>query len=128
MTPKEIGERLVQIGIELVDKIGEQPFIEPEIEVDGRGMCTIRLYKAYSSDSEYSLGRVSDDTFCGVLDKASSLISHLPSKEDADKADFIKQLGGLIDRGNEIGLDVDFMSPLTESMKALSENILEDKS
>ena len=126
MTPKQIGERLLAITAALVDKIEEQPWIPPVVKVDDDGMCAIALYRDYSNGN-YTLGTVSDETFEGVLDKAAEFIANLPSKSDMAKADFQKDLAKLIDKGSEIGIEVEFMNPLTAAMKALSENIITDQ-
>ena len=126
MTPKQIGERLLAITAALVDKIEEQPWLPAVVKVGDDGMCSIALYRAYSSP-KYDLGTVTDDTFEGVLAKAAEFIANLPSKSDMAKADFQKDLAKLIDKGSEIGIEVEFMNPLTAAMKALSENIITDQ-
>ncbi len=126
MTPKQIGERLLAITAALVDKIEEQPWIAPTVTVNDNGRCSIALYRDINGGN-YNLGTVVDETFEGVLAKAAEFISNLPSKSDMAKADFQKNLAKLIDRGNEIGIEVEFMNPLTATMKALSENIITDQ-
>ena len=126
MTPKQIGERLLAITVALVEKIEEQPFIPPVVKVNDNGMCTIALYRGMNNGN-YDLGMVSDETFEGVLDKAAEFVASLPSKSDMAKADFQKDLAKLIDKGSEIGIEVEFMNPITAAMKALSENIITDQ-
>jgi len=126
MTPNLIGERLLAITNALVEKIEEQPFLLPTVKVSDNGMCSIELYRAYGSPN-YTLGTVTDDTFEGVLAKAAVFVAELPSKSDMAKADFQKNLAKLIDKGNEIGIEIEFMNPLTATMKALSENIITDQ-
>ena len=40
------------------------------------------------------------------------------------KKDFITAMGRLIDQGRDIGMEVEFMNPLTEMMGKLSTNII----
>jgi hypothetical protein len=40
------------------------------------------------------------------------------------KKDFITSMGRLIDQGREIGMQMEFMNPLTEMMGKLSTNII----
>ena len=126
MTPKQIGERLLAITNALVEKIEEQPFIPPIIKVSNVGECSIDLYRSRGS-WDYLIGTVAADTFEGVLADAATFIANLPSKSDMAKADFQRDLANLIDKGNDIGMEVGLMNPLTAAMKALSENIITDQ-
>lgn len=126
MTPKQIGERLLAITAALVDKIDAQPFLLPTVKVGDSGICYIALYRE-PNNGNYNLGTVMDATFEGVLTKAAEFIANLPSKSDMARADFQKDLAKLIDKGSEIGIEVEFMNPLTAAMKALSENIITDQ-
>lgn len=59
-----------------------------------------------------------------MLDKADALIAMLPSIEEARMAEFTNLLAQTIELGNAHGIDVQFVNPLTEAMKRLSENAL----
>ncbi len=126
MTPNQIGERLLAITNALVDKIDEQPFLPPTVKITNVGGCSIILYRAMGN-GDYTLGTVVDETFEGVLSKAAEFVAELPHKSEMAKLDFQKNLAELIDKGNEIGIEVEFMNPLTATMKALSENIITDQ-
>ena len=54
-------------------------------------------------------------------------ITDLPDLEEFNLRDFQNDLGHLIDKGNQYGIKVDYLNPLTETMKRLSKNILECK-
>lgn len=123
MTPKQIGERLLAIRNEIVGKFGEQPYICPTLDVQDDGTCRIILWRGNSS----SIGTAESETFEGTLDGADKIIAALPSKAEQAKLDFQRDLGNLIDKGHEIGVEVEFMNPLTATMKALSENIITDQ-
>ena len=69
--------------------------------------------------------------FCGdeegpeeAIANARKFIQDLPTGDAAAKDDFRKSLAQLIDKGTKLGIDADFLNPLTEQMRALSENIL----
>ena len=55
---------------------------------------------------------------------ANDIINSIPAKADRDKAEFMRLLANAIDKGKDIGIDVDFLNPLKETMKRLSENAL----
>lgn len=64
------------------------------------------------------------DTIDMALADAMVKLKKLPSAKDENTRAFMRDLGKLIDNGRKIGLEVEFMNPLVESMKRLSENII----
>lgn len=64
------------------------------------------------------------DTADEVIAKALQFINALPDAKTAKLHDFMGQLGKVIDTGRDLGIDVDYLNPLTETMKRLSENII----
>lgn len=59
--------------------------------------------------------------------EAEQWIRDIPSREEIEHRAFMTQLGRLIDKGREVGVDVDFLNPLTAMMEKLATNALEDK-
>ena len=64
------------------------------------------------------------DTIAEALENASEILEAIPTKEDRDHAEFTRLLANVIDKGRTIGIDVDFLNPLTEMMTKLSTNII----
>lgn len=64
------------------------------------------------------------DSFDDLAEKAQAWLAELPSAEEAKLNDFMKGLGKLIDNGKDAGISLEFMNPLLESMKRLSENVI----
>lgn len=62
-----------------------------------------------------------------ILEKAKEFVMELPNKEDRNKQAFMAELASLIDKGKYLGIDVEFLNPLIEQMRSLSENIITDK-
>ena len=58
------------------------------------------------------------------IDNADAIIAGLPSIEEARMAEFTNLLAQTIEMGKAHGIDVQFVNPLTEAMKRLSENAL----
>lgn len=63
-----------------------------------------------------------------VLAEGEAAIQELPALADELLAEFTSQLAATIEMGRGIGIDAEFINPLTEAMKRLSENALTDQS
>lgn len=73
----------------------------------------------------YGRTEITRDECIGVaIDEAFELIASLPSPEDRKREQFMTALGRVIDLGRENGIEVDFINPLTATMKRLSENVI----
>lgn len=59
-----------------------------------------------------------------AIEDAFTLVAALPSPEEAKRQQFMASLAKVIDLGRENGIEVDFVNPLVETMKRLSENAL----
>jgi len=68
-----------------------------------------------------------ENGFESLFVKADEYVSKMQSIQEAKRNDFIASIGRLIDKGREIGIEVEFMNPLTEMMGKLSTNIIEHK-
>lgn len=64
------------------------------------------------------------DNIQKLIADAIAFVSSLPSAEQAKMHRFMGQLGKLIDAGRDEGIAVDFMNPLVDTMKRLSENVI----
>lgn len=62
------------------------------------------------------------------LAEAESFIAALPDLATERMAEFTERLASVIEMGHEIGVDAEFVNPLIEAMKRLSENAIEDHS
>lgn len=66
-------------------------------------------------------------TVADALDSARSIIAKMPDAKTRQMQTFMAALGKVIDLGRDNSIDVDFLNPLTATMKALSENIITDQ-
>lgn len=85
---------------------------------------TVSMRVAHDWNSLVSQSFHGED-FAELLNQARVWVYAQKTPEEIRKEKFIAQLGRVIDEGKEIGFDVDFMNPLVETMKRLSENVLE---
>ena len=109
----------------------------------GDGITAIRFEMEYSNVPEYGSGYETfkrslthDEVAEGVdvnewlitmLQEAHAWIDAIPTAEQRAHDTFTKSLGRLIDQGRDIGIEVDFLNPLTAMMTKLATNALEDK-
>lgn len=101
------------------------PSVEFQIEANARMRIIIR-WKKYGavSDWESDYNVLSGESFDECMQKADELINALPSAEQARLEQFMNKLGKLIDIGKDEGISVDFLNPLLDTMKRLSENVI----
>lgn len=84
------------------------------------------IYLHWDEDG-YTYGRTElgrGETVAEALENAKEILEAIPPKADRDKAEFARLLANAIDKGRAIGVEVEFLNPLTETMKRLSENAL----
>jgi len=99
-----------------------------------------RVSESYSSDRKEFVRTLSEDEVSELvhtdegadwieqaLIDAEAWIDAIPSREERDHEQFTAALGRLIDQGRDLGIEVDFLNPLTQMMERLATNALEDK-
>ena len=102
-----------------------KPTVEFRIEANATISISCTYMKAYAIDgwdNEYHF--FAGDDFATALGKALAFVDGLPSAEDAKLQNFMGKLGSLIDFAQDDGIKVEYLNPLMETMKRLSENIL----
>jgi len=90
----------------------------------GQGYETFtRKYTTYDRDEGVDINEWMKTAF----DEAHEWVKQIPTVEERAHQAFTKSLGRLIDQGRDIGIEVDFLNPLTQMMERLATNALEDK-
>ena len=101
------------------------PEVKFTIEANALFNLTMSWRKPYvNNDWEREYDCSIGNDFATVLAEAIALINDLPSAEQAKLNGFMGKLGKLIDAGKAEGIDVDYLNPLLDTMKRLSENII----
>lgn len=109
----------------LTEKGKAQPEVTVMINANA-GICIYMKWKKpysnrdWETDGEVFVG----DTFEAAHAKAIAFINDLPSAKDAKLHHFMGKLGNLIDAGKDEGIDLDYLNPLLDTMKRLSENVI----
>lgn len=109
----------------LSEKGKVNPEVDLTIEANSRMHITLK-WKKYGAISEWERDYhvLAGNSFNECLKKADELISGLPSAEQDRLEQFMNKLGKLIDIGRDEGIAIDFMNPLLDTMKRLSENVI----
>lgn len=110
----------------IVDDMIARGLREPAASFDFNGNAAPFLYMRWKEDgvthgrSEFARG----DTVEEVLENADAILEAIPPKADRDRAEFTRLLAQVIDKGNDIGIEVDMLNPLQAMMQKLSENAI----
>lgn len=101
---------------------------EPEVSVHVKSYQTapsiLLCWKDKSRNFESAYRSFTEDTLEGSFLIANEYVENLPTPEQAKLNEFMACLGKVIDLGKDNGVDVEFLNPLTATMKRLSENAL----
>ena len=127
MDTKEIMQRLDALAAAMVEKGVERPDAELQFGSGNRIAVSVRSdfeQKFFGGDW---LKLIYADTPEEALDKADAYVAALPDPNTAAKRQFQSNLAKVIDEGNALSLPKDVMGPLSEGMKAMSENLLTDQ-
>lgn len=126
MTPHEIAAALEFIEQRIKDKGYYCPNATFKINWIGYPMTIAIEHRTgpHGTGHNEFIHATLDEGIEAMLSQADTYIAGLVSIEDAKKNAFIAAIGRLIDQGREIGVDVEYMNPLTEMMGKLSTNII----
>lgn len=79
--------------------------------------------KLYGNAYEFIRGKTASE----VINKMDAFIAALPSPEETRMKEFMTALSDTIELGRQNGIEVDFVNPLVDTMRRLSENIITDQ-
>ncbi|MHC2867938.1 hypothetical protein ACVIYH_009071 [Bradyrhizobium diazoefficiens] len=103
--------------------------VKPEVSVvinaNANLAITMNWVKPYSHNEwEREYKQFSGKDFAAALETATAFVKELPSAEQAKLHNFMGKLGSIIDAAKDDGIAVDYLNPLLDTMKRLSENVL----
>jgi len=75
------------------------------------------VYKSFYGEASHNLEE--------VVAEANAYIAALKSRTELEHEEFMTMLGRVMDRAKDMGMDEDFVNPLTSMMKKLASNALE---
>ena len=126
MNASDILREITRLEKLLANKGFTAPKIEISVGFSTRELTSNIAYKAGGSSEYHFIHVEALDGFESVIQDTEDYINGLKSVAEIQRDAFVASVGRLIDQGREIGVEVEFLNPLTTMMDKLSHNILED--
>lgn len=124
MNASDILREIARLEKLLISKGFAAPKIEISVGFSTRELTASVAYRS-GSDVKYQFIHIeADDGFESLIADTEDYINGLKSVAEIQKDTFIAAVGRLIDQGREIGVEVEFLNPLTDMMTKLSSNII----
>jgi hypothetical protein len=117
---KDIPAALVDIHTKLVERLGGQPYIAPDIACNQRGNWMVTLWGTKSDIIFQPEGDNPTDAIKATLD----FIAGMVSKEEQRVIDWQKDVAKVIDDGYDLNFPENVLRGLRASSQAMTENLL----
>jgi hypothetical protein len=125
VTIDDIYAAINPLPAKLSEKGKVRPSVDFRVEANAGFSITIKWAKPHAhSEWENEYQCFAGDDFATLMGRAVAFINELPSAKQAKLNNFMGKLGKLIDAGKADGIDVDYLNPLLDTMKRLSENVI----
>lgn len=102
----------------------------PDAQLTLRGNASGYVYLHWQSENRDIFAdneMISFDDISGVgaaLDATDEWIAALPSKEEAERDEFLQMIANAVDFGRARGFDAEMINPLTDMMRRISSNAI----
>ena len=122
---------LSTVMLELQQELNYREMLDPEVTwtISTKDWTPVRLELQYkvrpdsTTTYKYFTGETVSDLDNMVIE-ARQYMKALKSREELDHDEFMLMLGRVMDRAKELGMDEDFVNPLTAMMKKLATNAI----
>jgi len=121
MNEQQIIDRLVAAHSAYVARTGKQPYcgFSPDVKIDDSGNITAEIWMK-SGDILRGKGA----SFAEALDGLDASIAAIPSEAERLRNDAAKAVAEAIEKCRAAGYDPEFVNPLVEMSKRISENAI----
>lgn len=123
MNQSEMQKRVDAISAAMLAKGLREPGVSVHVKAN-EAPCVLIGWRDKSRGYESAYLSFHEDTLHASLLAAEEHAANLPTPEQTRLNEFMALLGKTIDLGKDNGVDVEFLNPLTATMKRLSENAL----
>jgi hypothetical protein len=123
---EQLQAALTEADNAYIEKTGQRPYlgIGCDLTLRQSGQWKAEIWtKNHLGDHIRGHGDTPEVAVAALMD----VIAALPSLDEARLREFQHDLGKLIDKGRDYGIDVDFVNPLIATAKRLAENALTDQ-
>lgn len=125
LSMEQLQAAMTEADTAYVEKTGKQPFTDCWVYLHQTGEWTASIWHTDTGYDQKIKG-YGDTPECALADLMDKIAS-IPSMEEQHLREFQRDLGKLIDKGRDYGIDVDFVNPLIATAKRLAENALTDQ-
>lgn len=125
LSMEQLQAAMTEADTAYVEKTGKQPYFECVIRLHQGGKWEADIWRTLNGSDNHIKGH-GDTPECALANLMDE-IAAIPNLEEQRLREFQHDLGKLIDKGREYGIDVDFVNPLIATAKRLAENALTDQ-
>ena len=125
MNEQEMQAAVDQLVKDMLDKGLRKPAVK--VWISAGQTPQVGLTSGIYGEPDHFYSYPSAPTVAEALDEARAIIAAMPDAETTRLNNFMGALGKVIDLGRDLGVDVDFINPLTATMKRPSENVITDQ-
>jgi hypothetical protein len=126
-TVRQLKNAIADLEAQLINREMIGAYVDLELRTSDYRIGSLYLSYKTRDDAESQSKRFYAETWEDIgtaFEEAHAFVAALPSKAEIEHAEFMKMVGRAIDRGHDMGIDVQFLNPLTAMMEALATNAL----
>lgn len=120
---QEITARLYAIGNAILEKTGERPWAEPQLDIKD-DTCKIALYTGWRDGNYTRYGTAKGETPAAALEAADAIIAALPDADTARLQSHLKRVADCVDKAKADNIPDEYVTPLRTTIAAMSENLI----
>lgn len=118
----EMQDRIAALDAALIDKNYTVP--DCDLTVTASGDCMIWVKSGYYGKEGRIFEGVEGATLEAAFDAADRFVAKLEDMADHKKKEAVKTFGRAVDGLRDAGIEAKFVDPLSDTLKAMSENLL----
>ena len=124
---RQLKNAIADLEAQLINREMLSVYVDLELRTSDYRIGSLYISYKTRDDAESQSKRFYAETWEDIgtaFEEAHAFVAALPSKAEIEHAEFMKMVGRAIDRGRGMGIDVQFLNPLTAMMEALATNAL----
>ena len=118
----EMQDRIAALDAALIEK--NYSFPECGLTIEGSGPVNIWIKTGRHGEADRVFDGIEGDDLEGAFESAGRFVDRLEDMADHKKKQAVKQFGRAVDGLRDAGIEAKFVDPLSDTLKAMSENLL----